>query len=182
MAPGGVGDGLDRLDGDVALTTQGGECLEVGAVRLVLHHGVAVGQQHRVEIEALQRLPVRRGDRPAVAGDADVAYQALIAGGNGRFQRPARAERGLPLVRVDQVVELDQVNVVNVQPLQRAVDLLPRCGRLALAGFGRQEERPPVALDPVAQAHLGLAIAGGRIHVVDAVGQGHVHCGIGFGL
>ena len=37
---------------------------------------------------------------------------------NGRFDSPARAQSLIPLDRVDQVVELPQVDVVDAQPIE----------------------------------------------------------------
>lgn len=121
------------------------ERLEVGPVSRVLHHRVAVGQQNGVEVELLQRAPVLRRHRPAVAGDANRAHQPLVAGSDGRLQRPAGAERGLPLRRVNQVVQLDEIDVVDAEPFQRAVNLFAGGRGGALARLGGQEEGPAVA-------------------------------------
>ena len=59
----------------------------------------------------------------AVAGDADEADQALVLGFDHRLQRAAGRESGPPLVLVDKVVQLDQVDVVGAQPFQGALDL-----------------------------------------------------------
>ena len=64
--------------------------LEVGRVGLVLHGHVAVGQQHRVEGEALEAAQVHRGDREPVAGDADEAHESLVARLDGGAQRAVR--------------------------------------------------------------------------------------------
>ena len=82
--------------------------------------------------------------RQAVAGDADEADEALVARLDGRFERAAFAQRGLPLDHVDEVVQLDQVDVVDAEPVERAADLLARAGAVALAGLRREEE--PVAV------------------------------------
>jgi len=80
------------------------------------------------------------------------------------------------------MVKLDQIDLVDLQAFERAANLRQRGAGGALARLGGQEERPPVALDPVAQPQLGLAVAGGCVHVVDTIAEGHVHGGVGFGL
>ena len=58
------------------------------------------------------------------------------------LDRSSRRERHLPLVRFDEVVELDQVDVVDGHPLQRALELGPGCGAAALARLGRGNTSP----------------------------------------
>ena len=70
-------------------------------------------------------------DAEPVAGHADEAHEALVARLERRLERAALAQGGLPLDRVDQVVQLDQVDVVDSQPLQRAPD--PLAGARAVA-------------------------------------------------
>ena len=79
------------------------------------------------------------GDRDAVPGDPDEADQALVPGSHRRLERAARRERGPPLVLLDQVVQLDQVDPVGAQPFERAVDLGPGLLPGPLAGLGGQE-------------------------------------------
>ena len=112
-------DRLDRLHGDAAVGAHRRELLEVGEVPRVLRHGEVVGQQDRGEVELLQRAQVLAGDVHAVAGHADRPDQALVEGPHRALQRAARVVRGLPLDLVDQVVQLDQVDVVDAQALQR---------------------------------------------------------------
>ena len=81
------------------------------------------------------------GNRQPVPGDADEAHEALVARLDRRFERPALAEGGLPLDGVDEVVQLDQVEVVDPETLERAADLLARGCALALAGLRCEEDR-----------------------------------------
>src|SRR4029078_6940014 len=53
--------------------------LEGVRVALVAGDHVSVGEEHRVEGEALEAATVHRRDREPVARDADEAHEALIA-------------------------------------------------------------------------------------------------------
>ena len=75
-----------------------------------------------------------------MAGDADEAHEALVAGLDGGLERAAGAERDVPLDHVDEVVQLDRVDVVDAQAVERAADLLARRRVRALAGLGGDEE------------------------------------------
>ena len=81
----------------------------------------------------------------AVPGDADRPGQALVPGPERGLQRAARAGDPVELVQVADGVQLEQVDVVGLQPLEAAVDLRPGGLRVADAGLGGQED--PVA-DP----------------------------------
>ncbi len=109
------------------------------------------------------------GDRQAVPGDPDEADEPLVAGLDRRLERASRPERLLPLARVDEVVELDQVDPVDTHALERAVDRLPRAGRRALAGLRGEEEAVAVLGEPGAELILGVAVARGGVDVVDPV-------------
>ena len=109
------------------------------------------------------------GDAGAVAGHADEADQALVPCLGQRLDGAAGAVRDLPLVGLDQVVELDQVDVVDLEALQRALEL--RAGR-------RSPWRSPVLVARKKRSRcsaihgpdpqLGLAVGGGGVDVVDA--------------
>ena len=53
-----------------------------------------------------------------MAGDTDEPDEPLLASLDGSLERAALAERELPLDDVDEVVELQEVDVVDAQPLQ----------------------------------------------------------------
>ena len=53
-----------------------------------------------------------------MAGDADEADETLVARLDGSFERPAFAQRGLPLDRIDEVVQLEQVDVVDAEAVE----------------------------------------------------------------
>ena len=112
---------------------------------------------------------MHRGDREPVAGDADEAHESLVARLDGGPQRPVLAHRHVPFGRVDEAVELDQVDLVDPQPLERAADLLARGGVGALAGLRREEEAVAVLAHPGREPQLGVAVARGGVDVVDPV-------------
>ena len=104
-----------------------------------------------------------------MTGDADEADEPLVACLDRRLERAARPERRLPLALVDEVVQLEQVDTVGLEQLERAPDLLA-CGPvLALAGLGREEEVRAVLAHPRPDPELGVAVARSRVDVVDAV-------------
>jgi hypothetical protein len=79
-------------------------------------------------------------------------------------------------------VQLDQVEPLGAQPLQRAPDLVPRLPVAALAGLGREEEISSVTIHPRSNPKLGIAVGGCRVDVVDAVLEQEVEHAIGGAL
>ena len=65
----------------------------------------------------------------------------------------------LPLLGLDQVVQLDQVDRVDPQPLQRPLQLGPGAVAGALAGLGGEEEPVAVLGHPRPDPQLGVAVA-----------------------
>ena len=122
---------------------------------------------------------MHRGDGPAVAGDADEADQALLARLARGIQRAARRQRLLPLVRMAQRVELQEVDPIGAQALERALDLGLGGRVVALAGLGREEEIVAVAIHPGPDAELGLAVGGCGVDVVDAELEQQVEHAVG---
>ena len=105
-APRPARERFDGLHGDVVLLAVGQQCLKVGRILGVAHHGRVVGQQHAVEVELLQAALVHGGGVDAVAGNAQVAHQPLPAGLDEGFQRAAGAYGCFPPGRVYQHVHL----------------------------------------------------------------------------
>lgn len=71
-----------------------------------------------------------------MTGDADVAGQAFVPGLRQRRNGAAGAVRDLPLVGLDQVVQLDQVDVVDAEPFEGPFELDPGAVSGALARNG----------------------------------------------
>ena len=122
------------------------------------------------------------GDGESVARDADEAHEAFVARLDRGLERAALAERLLPLAHVDEVVQLDQVDRVDAQPVERAVDLLAGSGAVALAGLRREEEAVAVPREPGGEPQLGVAVGGGGVDVVDAMLEQRFERAVGFRL
>src|SRR5207249_11985327 len=119
-----------------------------------------VRQQHRVVVETLETASVHARDAEAVAGDADEPRQPLVPRANERLQRAAGAVGDLPLVLLDEVVQLDEVDMVDAEPLERQLEAGARAGAGALAGLGGEEELVAARRQPWRQPQLGVAVAG----------------------
>jgi hypothetical protein len=65
---------------------------------------------------------VHLGHRQALAGDADETYEAFLP----RLEGAVRAQSGLPLDHVDQIVQLNRVHLVYPEAVERAADLFAR--------------------------------------------------------
>ena len=61
-------------------------------------------------------------DAETVAGDADMTHESFVTGGEECGDRPVVAERRLPLVLLDEAVELDQIDGVNPHAFERALE------------------------------------------------------------
>ena len=62
------------------------------------------------------------GSMQGVAGDADVLHQPFLARSDRRLERTAWAGGGFPLAVLNHRVQLDQVEVVSAQALQRTLE------------------------------------------------------------
>ena len=103
-----------------------------------------------------------------MSGDADEAHEPLVARRGQRLDRAAGTERDVPLVGLDEVVQLDQIDLVDAHPVERSFELGP-CGvALAFAGLGGEEHVAAVVGEPWPEPHLGFAVAGRGVDVVDA--------------
>ena len=79
-------------------------------------------------------------------------------------------------------MELDQVDRVRLQPLERAANLLAGRGVLPLAGLRRQEELGALAAHPAPNTHFCVAVARRRVDVVHAVPQKQLERHVGLRL
>ena len=106
------------------------------------------------------------------------ARQAFVACPHEGLERAARRVRRLPLVLLDEIVELDVVHVVDSQPLQRA--LQTGAGRVAraLRRLRRQEELAAVLGHPRPHPQLGVAVVGCHVDVVHAEFDEHLEEGV----
>jgi hypothetical protein len=96
-----------------------------------------------------------------------------------RLKSSVLAERELPL---DHVVQLQQVDVVDAETLERASNLFARSVVVALFGLRRKEEPARVALEPRCDPQLRVAVRGGGVDVVDVVFEQDLERRIRFAL
>src|SRR4029077_19595531 len=107
-------DRLDRLYRDAALLTQRDQRLGVARVFLARELRGVVWEQHAVEWEALEAFAVPPRYVESVPGDADEAGEPGVARLDRGAERAVLPHRHVPLLLVDEVVQLEQVHVVNV--------------------------------------------------------------------
>ena len=78
-------------------------------------------------------------DAETVAGDADMTHESFVTGGEECGDRPVVAERRLPLVLLDEAVELDQIDGVDPHAFERALEFGAGIVGGAAPGLRRQE-------------------------------------------
>jgi hypothetical protein len=109
--------------------------------------------------------------REPVAGDPDKPHEPLVSCLDGRVECAAFAQGELPLDHVDDVVELDQVDVVHAETIERAADLLARAFVTTVFGLRCNEEVVAMVLEPRSYARLGIAVGRGDVKVVHATSE-----------
>jgi hypothetical protein len=77
--------------------------------------------------------------------------------------------RDVPLVGFDEVVQLDEVDVVDAHPGQRALEAGPRTVAVARVRLGGQEELAGMLREPRREPQLRVAVHRCGVDVVDAV-------------
>ncbi len=102
-----------------------------------------------------------------MAGHADVRHEPLVASREHRFERSARTDRDLPLVGLDEVVQLDQIDTVDTHPLQRPLQLRSSRGTRPLPRLGREEHLVAVLGQPRREPIFRCAVSGCGVDVVD---------------
>src|ERR1700674_2097134 len=69
--------------------------------------------------------------------------------------------------------------MVDLHPLERALQILARLSRATLPGLGGEEKPIGITLQPRRNAYLRVAVARGYVNVVDVVLEEHVERAIG---
>jgi hypothetical protein len=117
-----------------------------------------------------------------VSRDADEPDESFLPRLDSRLERSSSSQSGFPLDHVDEVVQLDQVEVVDAEALQRALDLLLRAGVVPPSGLRREEEATRLSLQPRGYSQLRVAVGGGRVDVVDAVLEQELERSLSLGM
>ena len=76
-----------------------------------------------------------------VTGDADGAHQGLLPGANHAVEGPVRARDPIQRVEVADLVELDEVDPLDLQQLQRPADAVVRPRRRPIPVFVARKMR-----------------------------------------
>ena len=118
-------------------------------------------------------------DAETVAGDADMTHESFVTGGEERGDRPVVAERRLPLVLLDEAVELDQIDGVDPHACERALEFGAGIVGGSAPGLRRQEHVVAVVLQEVVEADLTVAVHCRRVDVIDAGFGDQFKCRVG---
>src|ERR1700737_4464225 len=112
---------------------------------------------------------MRRRDLRAVPGYADVSHQALLTCLDARVECTPRAEGGIPLDRVGEVMELNEIDPIHAQALERKMDLALRRVIRATSRLGGEEKAIAVRFQPGRKPQLSVAVPRGPIDVMPPV-------------
>ena len=101
--------------------------------------------------------------------DADEADDSLVACLHRGVQRSAFPQRELPLDHVHQVVQLEQIDPIDAETIERSANLLARPRVVALLGLRGDEETVGMTTQPRRDSELGVAVGSSGVDVVHAV-------------
>src|SRR5262249_3162802 len=88
----------------------------------------------------------------------------------------------VPVVRMTEGMELDQVDAIDLQALEGTMNVLPRRCGTSRSGLGRQEEVVAMPRHPGPDAQLRIAIARCGVDVIDPVAQQQFQSAVGIVL
>ena len=183
VAPAAAGEHFDDLDADVAFAGSREQGLGVASVVGVEADGGGEGEHDGVEVESVESLELDGGGEGAVAGDADVAGEALLAHFDEGFEPAAGLGDLVEFLEADDGVELEEIEGLHAEALLAGADVVP--GFLAGAAAGLGADEPgflPQARHPGGHVFHGVAVGGGDVEVVDAGGEGEFHGLVHLGL
>jgi len=109
--------GFYGLHGCAVCLAVGQQLRKIVFIGLVLVHQVTVRQQHRVKVKTLQGVQVHDWRAQPMPGHANKAHQTLLSGFDSSLKAAPRLQGCLPFLRINQVVQLQQVHLVNLQAL-----------------------------------------------------------------
>ncbi|CAA9589990.1 MAG: hypothetical protein AVDCRST_MAG88-4708 [uncultured Thermomicrobiales bacterium] len=134
-----------------------------------------VGGAERDE-DGVEPVPAQRlaeDLRAGVAGDADEADKTLVARLLQRGDRAVRRERLLEVGPGVDRVDLDEIDVVGLELVERLLQLVEHTVFAAPVDLGRQEDLVAAGAHHLADVRLG-AVVGGGVEVGDAEVDGAV--------
>ncbi len=102
-----------------------------------------------------------------VTGDADELHESLLAGLDERSDRTVWRVCDFPLLRLDEIVQLDEIDVIDAEPLQRQFQLGAGGVASARIGLRGEEELVTVICEERLQPQFRVAIRRRRVDVVD---------------
>ncbi len=108
----------------------------------------------------------------------EAASPSSLARATASSDPPGRVNQ-VQLLGVADGMDLDEVEAVDLEPLQALVDLGPGALAVAQAGLGGQEDLVTDVGHPWSQAQLGVAVAGRDVEMVDPGVQGQLDGGVG---
>src|SRR5271154_1887801 len=117
-----------------------------------------------------------------MAGNADESHQSVSPRLDQCFERATRSQSGSPFILGCEVVHLDQIDLIDPQPLERAMETVARALIGAVAGFGGEKKPLAMLAHPRADAQFRLAIRRGGVEMIDAVFEEHLEHAVGFVL
>jgi hypothetical protein len=112
---------------------------------------------------------VHPADALIVPGDPDKAGPSLFPDLDGSLERATWTRDGFPFSRIDEVIQLEEIHIVSLQPVEGELNLFPGLLVVSLVGLGGEEELVPVVFHPQAEVDFRFPTAGGRIDMVDTV-------------
>src|SRR4030095_2996534 len=107
------------------------------------------------------------GNGPAMSGDPNEAHEALLPRFDRCFQRPAWPHCQVPVVWVEQCVQLNQVNGIDTQAVERPMDLITGVLVESLPGLRSEEEILAVTRHPGSDAQFSVPIARRDVDMID---------------
>ncbi len=131
-----------------------------------MHLGRIQGQEGGIERVAFDRPLENR--RIRVARDAHESRQSLFLRFMHHTQRAGRREQNLELLREADVVKLEEIDVVGLQPLERLLELAPGIAIATLVGLRRHEHLVPAMRKHLPVVQLRVLVYGRGIEVVDS--------------
>jgi len=102
-------------------------------------------------------------------GDADEPNESLLPGTAERLYCTVGGVSLFEFVLFDKIVQLNQIDLFDTEPLERTLEAPSRAATSSLVGLCCEKELFSTLGKPWAQPEFGVSVGGGGIEVVDAV-------------